>query len=115
MRHQVMWNKCNVFSPEGDTSTLNRGDIVPDGVDDFQLSMLVTIGAVRVLDDAPAAPAPTAPEPSDSPEPDELVKPSPEDPKSAWVDYASDERNSRRISRSEANSMSKSVLMDLFK
>lgn len=116
MRHQVMWNKCNVFRENEEPITLDRGDIVPEGIDEFQLSMLVTIGAARIVDDAPERPA--APEPSSPSEPsesDELVKPSPDEPKAAWVDYASDERNSRRISRSEANGMSKSALMDLFK
>lgn len=48
-------------------------------------------------------------------ESNELTRPSSDDTKSVWVDYATDERNSDRLSREEANGMTKSALMERYK
>lgn len=115
MAHQVMWAKCNVFDAEGNPTIYRRGDFLPDSVDAEQLGMLNTVGATQVIADAPEE-APRAPEtPGDGTEPDGLMKPANDDPKSVWVDYASDDRNPRRINRTEANAMSKAALMEMFK
>lgn len=116
MPHQVVWPKCNVFNEDGEPTTLRRGDLLPDGVDATQLEMLNIVGAVQVVEFAPEGYRPENPanEPVLNPENgsgDELQMPSPDDTKAAWVDYASDERNPDRISRSDANSMSKQALV----
>lgn len=144
MPNQVVWPKCNVFDEDGNATVLKRGELVPDGVDAAQLETLAVIGAVRPVEFAPedyrpespqnepveseadrmsdessgtllgASPVPgTATEPES--EPGMLQKPSPEAPKRAWVDYASDARNPRRIERSAATNMSKEALMDRFR
>lgn len=46
---------------------------------------------------------------------DELVKPSSDDTKAVWVEYATDERNPNRMERDAANGMTKSALMESFK
>lgn len=46
---------------------------------------------------------------------DELVKPSADATKSVWVDYATDERNEHGISHDEAQGMTKSALMEMYK
>lgn len=117
MPNQVVWPKCNVFDADGNPTVLKRGEYLPDGVDDAQLETLTVIGAVKPVDLAPSpesASEPTA-EQVQTETPDMLQKPSPDDSKAAWVDYASDERNPDRISKTEANSMSKTALMDRFK
>jgi hypothetical protein len=117
MPNQVVWPKCNVFDDVGNPTVLKRGEYLPDGVDDVQLETLRIIGAVRPVDFAPSAEDSGEPTESEveSGTPDMLQKPSPEDSKAAWVEYASDERNPGRMSRTEANSMSKQALMDRFK
>lgn len=117
MPNQVVWPKCNVFDEDGTSTILRRGELVPDGVDDAQLETLVIIGAVRAVEYAPEA-AESAPEgpsvPMNTEPPGMLQKPSPEDSKDAWVDYASDERNPNRLSASAARGMSKQALMDRY-
>jgi hypothetical protein len=112
MVHQVVWTKMNVFDADGTATILNRGDYVPDGVDAGQLGVLMNIGAVVARETV------EVPEPADAVTPDEddlLLKPAPGDSKEAWVAYASDERNAKRLTRSEADNMSKTALMDRFK
>lgn len=119
MPNQVVWPKCNVFNKDGVPTVLKRGEMVPDGVDDAQLETLSIIGAVKAVEYAPESPenepVEQGPERESEQEPETLQKPSQDDSKGAWVDYASDERNPGRMSRSEANSMSKQALMDRFK
>ena len=115
MPYQVVWPQMNVFNADGEPTVLKRGDLLPDGVDDVQLETLSVVGAVRMLDYAPESPQ-SATESEPEPEtPDMLQKPSPDDSKAAWVEYATDERNPARMSRTEANAMSKPALMDRFK
>ncbi len=117
MPNQVVWPKCNVFDEDGNGTVLQRGELIPDGVDDAQLETLVIIGAVRPVEYAPEA-AESVPEgpsvPDDTETPEMLQKPSPEDSKDAWVEYASDERNPDRLSASAARGMSKQALMDRY-
>jgi hypothetical protein len=116
MPNQVVWPKCNVFDEDGNPTVLQRGDYLPDGVDDVQLETLMVIGAVRPVDVAPAAESAES-ESESEPEdetPELLQKPSPDDSKAAWVDYATDERNPARVSKTQANSMSKDALMARF-
>lgn len=117
MPNQVVWPKCNVFDAEGNPTVLNRGEYLPDGVDAVQLETLTIIGAVRPVDFAPSPQDASEPTESEveSETPGMLQKPSPDDSKAAWVDYATDERNPSRVSKTEANSMSKQALMDRFK
>lgn len=115
MPNQVVWPKCNVFSEDGTPTVLKRGDFLPDGVDDVQLETLTIIGAVKPVEFAPENPE-NEPVTETEPEtPEMLQKPSPDDSKTAWVDYASDERNPDRLSKTEANSMSKTALVDRYK
>lgn len=118
MPHQVVWPKCNVFNEDGEPTTLKRGELLPDGVDDTQLEMLNIVGAVQVVEFAPEGYRPENPanDPVLNPDndPPELQKPSPSDAKDVWVSYATDERNPDRISRSDANSMSKQALVSRF-
>lgn len=117
MPHQVIWPKCNIFSEDGEATTLERGDFLPDGVDATQLETLSVIGAVRPIDFAPSSESAGDATESETATPDtgELQKPSADDTKAAWVDYASDPRNPNRMERTAANSMSKQALMDKFK
>lgn len=118
MPNQVVWPRMNVFNEDGEATVLKRGDLLPDGVDAKQVEDLMVIGAVRPVEYAPERPQDPEDESADD-EPEDtpalLHKPSPDDSKAAWVDYATDERNPRRIERSAANSMSKTALMDRFK
>lgn len=117
MAHQVVWAKCNVFAPDGTRTTLNRGQLLPDGVDDAQLGMLTTIGAVQVVEIyEPRQPTlATATGESASDESTEtLTKPSPDDTKEAWVAYATDAGNPNRITASEARALPKPALISRF-
>lgn len=115
MPNQVVWPKMNVFNQDGEATVLKRGDLLPDGVDDKQVEDLMVIGAIRPVEYAPERPENAQDEPEEEDTPDMLQKPSPDDPKAAWVEYASDERNPRRMEKTAANSMSKPALMDRFK
>lgn len=117
MPNQVVWPKCNVFDDEGVPTVLQRGELIPDGVDDTQLEMLMIIGAVRPVEYVREA-AESVPEDATVPagglvveNPEPLQKPSPNDPKPAWIAYASDERNPDRISESQAGNMTRSALV----
>lgn len=117
MRHQVVWPRCNVFDSEGNATTLQRGEILPDGVDDGQIETLTVVGAVRVVESAPAqgpVPSTVSETEPESGSDDELVKPSKSDDKAAWIDYATDPRNPDRMSETEARNMSKTVLVDRY-
>lgn len=122
MAHQVVWAKCNVFAPDGTRTTLNRGQLLPDGVDDAQLGMLTTIGAVQVVEiyepRQPVLATATDEQASDEPASDEstetLAKPSPDDTKEAWVAYATDAGNPKRITASEARALPKPALISRF-
>lgn len=115
MVHQVVWMKCNIFSKDGEPTVYNRGDLLPDGVDDIQLEQLRVIGAIRVMESVPTEEelAAQQSEPVSSPS-GELVKPSTADPKPAWIAYAIDARNPNRVSEQEANAMSKTALMERY-
>jgi hypothetical protein len=117
MAHQVMW-QCVCFTDDkGEDTYVHRGADAPDWVDSTTLFYLTTAGALQVVDRVDdAQPAPKAVESvALPPASDELTKPSADDPKSAWVDYASDARNSDRITHDQANGMTKSALMERFK
>lgn len=117
MPNQVAWPKCNVFDKDGNATTLNRGEYLPDDVDSAQVETLMVIGAVKPVEYAPEpreSDRPTSEQVEDQ-TPELLQKPSPDDSKTVWVAYASDERNPNRISESAANSMSKQALVDRFK
>jgi len=114
MPNQVVWNLCNVYDPDGNATTLKRGELVPDGVDTGQVETLMVIGAVKPVDVVPDT-SETPSEDDAEPAPELLQKPSPEDSKAAWEAYASDERNPSRLPASQAKSMSKQALMDRFK
>jgi hypothetical protein len=124
--YQIVWSKCNVFDNEGNRFLLKRGELVPDGLvnaDPEQMTRLLTIGAVHVVDIA-ESPEPslngsesnadgtsTGNGPDDS---GELVKPSEDDTKEAWVSYATDARNPDRISVTEARTSNKSGLVQRY-
>ena len=119
MAHQVMWQTVCVTDSEGVDHYVHRGADLPDWVPDFTLFALTTAGAVQVVDkpeakeaEKDATPVETSSETDTS---DELVKPSPDDTKAAWVDYAADSGNPNRITRDQANGMTKSALMERFK
>jgi hypothetical protein len=118
MAHQVMWSSVCFTDDKGVDHYAHRGAEAPDWVDGQTLFYLTSAGALQVVDKPEetqrfrSAPEPVAlPESSD----DELVKPSADDTKAAWVEYASDMRNPDRITHDQANSMTKSALMERFK
>lgn len=125
MAYQIVWPKCNVFDTDGNRKVFKRGELVPDGLanDTDQMLRLATIGAVQVVDivEAPE-PAPEATESADSgmstgngsDASGELVKPSEDDTKEAWISYATDARNPDRISATEARSQSKAGLVQRY-
>lgn len=125
MAYQIVWPKCNVFDTDGSRTVFKRGELVPDGLanDTDQMLRLATIGAVQVVDivEAPES-APEAAESNadgtatgnGSDESDELIKPSEDDTKEAWVSYATDARNPDRISATEARSQSKAGLIQRY-
>lgn len=116
MAHQVMWKTVCVTDKDGVDTFVHRGADLPDWVDDFTLMALSTSGATQVVDRGEPESAAEALE--DVPLPDalgELMKPSADDPKSVWVDYASDTRNPNRITQDQAQGMTKSALMERFK
>lgn len=122
MPYQTVWSKCNVFGKNEERTTLRRGEFVPDGIvngDPDQVARLVTVGALQFVEPVRV----NVPEPVAEPDAgtdiddgsDELVKPAESDVKAAWVEYATDVRNPRRISADDARQMSKPALMDHFK
>lgn len=129
MAHQVMWASVCVTDTDGVDHYVHRGADVPKWVDDFTLMALTTSGALQVVDrDTPAEDKPaeetdeghvylTPTEDALTPviSLEELAKPSVDDPKSAWVEFASDDRNPNRITTDQASSMTKSALMERFK
>lgn len=58
MSYQVVWPRCNVFDSKGQPTTLGRGDFLPDGLDEVQVSQLATIGAVQFVDQQQDEPRP---------------------------------------------------------
>jgi hypothetical protein len=121
-----MWDVVCVTDPENDRDTyVKRGELLPDFVDDFTKFALTHTGAVRAVDDAEETPEPATPaepvrlqEHPPAPvtrEPGAVQRPSDSEPKEAWVNYASDERNPERIPRTQAQKMSKDALMDKFR
>lgn len=114
MPNQVVWERCNVFDDDGNATILRRGQMVPDGVDPGQVETLRVIGAVKMVE---LAEPDTGPESDAGQEeaPAMLEKPSPDATKSDWVAYATDSRNPDRVSEAQANSMSKSALVDRYK
>lgn len=119
MAHQVQWQQVCVTDDEGVDHYVHRGANLPGWVPEFTLFALTTAGALQVVDgpasktdEKAAEPEETSTETDTS---DELVKPSPDDTKAAWVDYAADSRNPNRITRDQANGMTKSALMERFK
>lgn len=134
MAHQVMWQSVCVTDTDGVDHYVHRGADVPKWVDDFTLMALTTSGALQVVDrDTPAEDKPAEDKPAEdegdesvflTPTEDaitpvisleELAKPSVDDPKSAWVEFASDDRNPNRITTDQASSMTKSALVERFK
>ena len=119
MAHQVMWQTVCVTNDKGEDTYVHRGADLPDWVPDFTLFALTTAGAVQVVDKpeakAPEKDAEPVEASTDTDTSDDLLKPSPDDTKAAWVDYAADSRNPNRITRDQANGMTKSALMERFK
>jgi len=116
MAHQVMWQSVCFTDKDGVDHYTHRGADAPDWVDVNTLFYLTSAGALQVVDRGDAEPAAKAVESHPLPDaPGELVKPSADDPKPAWVDYASDERNPNRITHDQATGMTKSALMERFK
>ncbi len=116
MAHQVMWKTVCVTDKDGNDTFVHRGADLPDWVDEFTLFALSTSGATQVVDREDTEPVAKAVQPVPlSESPDELTMPSADDPKAAWVAYASDERNPNRITHDQATGMTKSALMERFK
>lgn len=115
MPAQVIWPRCNIFGKDDVPTVFERGEIVPDkDIDPAQMETLLVIGAVQMVD-LRSGSDDTESDDSGEPETPELLeKPSPDDPKPAWVAFASDERNPDRMSRNAAESMSKPALMARF-
>lgn len=117
MAHQVMWASVCFTDKDGVDYYAHRGADAPDWVDSTTLFYLTSAGALQVVDrpdetqrvfmTSESAPLPDAS--------DEFLKPSADDTKAAWVDYASDARNPNRITHDQANGMTKSALMERFK
>lgn len=111
--HQVVWERCNVFDKDGNPTTYERGDLLPDGVDAVQLQHLGIFGAVRVMEAVPTEDEMKA-EASSTNAQSGLQLPTRADNKDVWIAYATDERNPNRLSTEQAKSMSKDALMDRF-
>lgn len=132
MAHQVMWEKCAIYDENGKDTILSRGELLPDkGVDEFQLSVLTSIGAVTFREDPPEKPGPEETvhteggtpsnplaglSPSFTPEqtgdPNASTPPADRPANSAnkpeWVNYAV----SHGMGRNKADSMSKDALIN---
>jgi len=116
MAHQVMWSSVCFTDADGVDHYAHRGAEAPDWVDGTTLFYLTSAGALQVVDKPDAEPRRmTAESVALPPASEELVKPSADDTKAAWVDYASDARNSDRITHDQATGMTKSALMERFK
>lgn len=51
MPHQVIWAKCAVVNPkDGTEEIVERGDLLPDYVSEFQLFTLMSIGGVKYVE-----------------------------------------------------------------
>lgn len=116
---QAMWASVCVTDKDGVDHYVHRGAALPEWVDDFTAFALTSSGAAQVVDDPVPAKKAVAdvgmPELESSDDDGDLVKPSADASKGEWVAYASDERNPKRLTASDANARSKTVLMDLFK
>jgi hypothetical protein len=135
MAHQVVWEKMALQNEDGTDTILRRGQLLPaEGVSDFQLGVLTSVGAVRFMDDMPsddeqramAAELPEDPDPSTPPAglppaypPNQTGDPGastdPERPansatKPEWVEYAV----SRGMDRTSAERLSKDALINRY-
>lgn len=52
MGYQVAWEKVAVHKDDGTDNILNRGQYLPENVDDFTLGVLTSVGAVTFRDDS---------------------------------------------------------------
>jgi hypothetical protein len=121
--YQVVWEHCNVFDENDNPTTYHRGDLLPDGVNDVQLQHLTVFGAVRAMESVPteaemreAMVTDPVAQPVVNPNQGEntLEVPSKSAGKDAWIEYATDARNPKRLSESQARSMSKDALVDRY-
>lgn len=128
MGYQVAWEKMALqIKDDGTDTILKRGEYLPDGVDEFTLGVLTSIGAVNMREDPPAEPVAAQPDPADgepgapphlSPEQtgDPAASTNPDGPpatsanKPEWVEYAV----SRGLSRPEAERLSKDALINRY-
>jgi hypothetical protein len=117
MAHQVVWEKMAIQGDDGSDTIYKRGEILPDGVNDFLLGVYVSTGAVRFVEDAAKAeeeteelspsfpPGAQTGEPDQNPEPPATSANKPE-----WVEYAV----SRGMDRAAADRLSKDALINRY-
>lgn len=117
MRHQVVWARLNVYRGDRheDVTVLTRGEYLPGDVDAFQQSTLLTIGAVKAVDEDLPPLVSSAVVAANTPLPPPETTWAGEPParsagKAAWVDYAV----ASGLSREEAEQLDKTALVERF-